>query len=59
MKIRGACEVREIFFRECISIGGVTLLLIISKGERENDKKRNICSMKMRGETTRGDTLSH
>jgi hypothetical protein len=35
MKIGGAHEVKEILFREGISIGGVTLLPMMSKGEKE------------------------
>jgi hypothetical protein len=59
MKIGGVHEVREILFREGISTGGVTLLPMMSKGEKEKDQKRNIRSMKTGGATPRGDTLFH
>jgi hypothetical protein len=59
MKIGGVHEVRERLFREGISTGGVTLLPMMSKGEKEKDQKRNIRSMKTGGATPRGDTLFH
>jgi hypothetical protein len=46
-------------FREGISIGGINLLPMMLKGEKDKDQKRNIRSMKTRGEAPRGDTLFH
>jgi hypothetical protein len=59
MKIGGAHEVRERLFREGISTGGVTLLPMMSKEEKEKDHKRNIRSMKTGGAYPKGDTLLH
>jgi hypothetical protein len=59
MKIWGANEVIERFFIEGILIGGVTLLHMMSNGEKEKDRKRNIRSMKAWGASPRGDTLFH
>jgi hypothetical protein len=39
MKIGGAHEVREILFREGISTRGVTLLPMMSKGEKEKERR--------------------
>jgi hypothetical protein len=54
MKIGGAHEVREIFLREGISIGGVIVLPMMSKGI-----KRNIRSMKIGGANPREDAIFH
>jgi hypothetical protein len=59
MKMGGAHEVRERLFKEGISTGGVTLLPMMSKEEKEKYHKRNIRSMKIGGATPKGDTLFH
>jgi hypothetical protein len=46
MKIGGTHEVRERLFRGGISTGGVTLLPMISKWDKEKYQERNIRSMK-------------
>jgi hypothetical protein len=59
MKIEGVHEVRERLLREGISIGEVTPLTVMSKEEKEKDRKRNIISMKTGGAAPWRDTLCH
>jgi hypothetical protein len=59
MKIGGVHEVRERLFIEIISTGGVTLLHIISKEEKDKYLKRHIRNMKIGRASPKGDTLFH
>jgi hypothetical protein len=59
MKIGGLHEFKEILFTEGISTVGVTILPMMSKGEKEKDKKRKIRRMKIGGASPRRDTIFH
>jgi hypothetical protein len=58
-EFKGREIIRERNQIRIMKIGGVTFFLMMSKGEKEKDHKRNIRTLKIGGASPRGYTLFH